>query len=168
MSRAVIAIILTGALSGVALAQSPTTSPKPQPSSEQTRGSEESRDPSSTRGRPDANYPNPSGQDTKTDAAAKPHQEKGHDDASDTAKVKPTPSTGPSGRDDAYTAASGKKPAPQADCENAKKAPSDARTANSGPASKSEKCVGAQASTDGADRRATAPPPGATAPMHRK
>jgi hypothetical protein len=162
MNRTVIVMILTGALSGVAIAQSPTTSPTPRPSPEQPR------DPSSTQSRPDASYPNPSGQDTKTDAAARPHKEKGHDDAADTAKVKPTPSAGPSGRDDTYTASSGKKKAPQTDCENAKQAPSDARTADSSQAGKSEKCVGAQASTDGRDRRATAPPPGATAPMHRK
>jgi hypothetical protein len=162
MNKTAVVMILTGALSGVALAQSPTTSPTPRPSAE------ESRDPSSTRGRPDASYPNPSGQDTRTDAAARPHKEKGHDDAADTAKTKPTPSTGPSGREDAYRAATGKKPAPQTDCENAKQAPQDARTANSGPSSKSEKCVGAQASNDRSDRRATAPPPGATAPMHQK
>jgi hypothetical protein len=163
MNKAAIVMILTGALSGgVALAQSPAPSPDKQPSSEQPR------DPSSTRGRPDASYPNPSGQDTKTDAAARPHKDKGHDDPSDTAKVKPTPSAGPTGGQDTYNAAAGKKPAPQADCENAKQATKDARTANSGQVNKSEKCVGAQASDDKRDRRATAPPPGATAPMHRK
>src|SRR5688572_15089720 len=162
MNRTAIVIILTGALSGVALAQ---TSPNP---STQRPSSEQPRDPSSSRGRPDASYPNPSGQDTKTDAAARPHQEKGHDHPADAAKVKPTPSAGPTGGQDTYNAASGKKPAPQADCENAKRATQDARSANSGQANKSEKCVGAQASTDGRDRRATAPPPGATAPMHRK
>jgi hypothetical protein len=174
VKRSAIWIILTGALGGLAVAQSPTTSPTPQNSADQRRAdqsreaSSNSRDPSSTRNRPDASYPNPSGQDTKTDAAAKPHKDKGHDDASDTAKVKPTPSAGPSGGEDTYTASTGKKAAPQADCENAKQASRDARTANSSAASKSEKCVGAQASTDGADRRATAPPPGSTAPIHRE
>lgn len=168
MTKTAIVMILTGALSGVALAQTPQTSPTPKSSAEQSRDAASTRDPSSTKGRPDANYPNKSAQDTRTDAAARAHSDKGHDDATDTAKVKPTPSTGPSGGEDAYRAATGKKPVPQSECENAKQAPHDARTENSSQASKSEKCVGAQASTDGADRRATAPPPGATAPIHRK
>lgn len=163
MNRTAIVMILAGALSGGAIAQSPpTTSPSPRPNAEQPR------DPSSTRGRPDASYPNPSGQDTKTDAAARPHRDKGHDDPSDSNKVTPTPSAGPAGRQDTYDAASGKKPVPQTECDNAKKSTSETRTADSGQASKSAKCVGAQASRDGRDRRATAPPPGATAPMHRK
>jgi len=163
MNRTAILMILTGTLGSVALAQSPpTTSPSPSPKAEQPR------DPSSTRGRPDASYPKPSGQDTKTDAASRPHTDEGRDSPADSNKVTPTPSAGPTGRQDTYDAASGKKPAPQSECDNAKKSTSDTRTADSGQASKSEKCVGAQASRDGRDRRATAPPPGATAPMDRK
>jgi hypothetical protein len=137
-------------------------------SSRQASSQQPSRDPSSQQGRPGASYPNPSGQDTKTDAAARQRTEKGHDDASDASKVKPTPSAGPSGGQDTYAGALGKKSAPQSECDQAKTAQQNSNAANSGAQRKSEKCVGAQASDDKADRRATAPPPGATAPIHPK
>ena len=77
-------------------AKQQTTPPGQAPSS--TAPARTTKDPSSTQGRPDASYPNPAGQDTRTEAAARPHKEKGHDDAADKNVVDPTASAGPSGK----------------------------------------------------------------------
>jgi hypothetical protein len=130
----------------------------------------QTKDPSSTRGRPDASYPNPSAQDTRTDAAARAHTEKGHDHAADTNSVDATPSAGPTGKQSAYTGASGKKANPETGCITPTDSPTQGRPAKPGTRADAAECAGEKSSdskTDGESRRATAPPPGATAPVHK-
>jgi hypothetical protein len=176
-----LAITLAGALCGAAFAQnsspppasSSTVPPAPSTTGPSTTakdaGASKAQDPSSTRGRPDAQYPNPSGQDTRTDAAAKAHTEKGHDHAANQNVVKPTPSAGPTGGKDAYTASSGKKPDPQTECEAATSRSSEGSPPTAG-ADKTRKveCTDERPMNQGSQsRRATAPPPGATAPVNK-
>jgi hypothetical protein len=162
------------------------------------------RDPSSTRGRKDASYPNPSGQDTRTDAAARPHTHEGHDSPADKAVVDPTVSAGPTGKQQAYTGASGKKSGAQAGCvpsdasrqqsaqqsQSARQQSQPAQQPQSGQRSqsspqpqsdeKSQPARQSQSANPGAttnsepcrtdpqsSRKAVAPPPGATAPIHQ-
>jgi len=118
-------------------------------------------DPSTMRGRPDANYPRPSGQDAKTDAAARPHAEQGHDHAADANHVPPAQSAGPNGKDGTYTGASGKKP-DAAKCSDTaaptQKAPSTTAEARTTPGCADAKKPSATAAKV---------PPGATAPMRK-
>ena len=119
-------------------------------------------DPSSTRGRPDAEYPRPSGQDAKTDAAAKPHVDKGHDDASDSQPVTPSEAAVPKQRAEAYTGSSGKKAA-AGDCRNQSSSASTASASKPGATTPASDCA------EPKRKSATAAPvpPGATAPMHQ-
>jgi hypothetical protein len=121
-------------------------------------------DPSSTRGRPDARYPRPSGQDARTDAAATPHSENGHDHAADSNPVSPSdPSVAnQSQKSSAYGGATGKK-AKTPDCKD-DPAAGAARSTSASPDSKA-----AQGCAESKRKPATATevPPGATGTMPR-
>jgi hypothetical protein len=164
---ALYAATLAGILSATALAQTPApqTQPKDPNATQSSTPQQQPRDPSSTAGRPDASYKNPSGQDTKTDAASRPHQDKGHDHPGDRNKVDPTPSAGPQGDQREYTGASGKKQNSETACETPTNAPREGQAANPGAPHNAPECLGNKQDADRSQSRRAQVPPGATAPV---